>query len=77
MTGKLALIALIALSSLLLTPALATANECLNDDPDADVEWVSSGSATIAWGRTYELVAGGMARGVMRTPCGLTILTAV
>ena len=34
MTGKITLIALIALSSLLLTPALATANECLNDDPD-------------------------------------------
>ncbi len=58
MTGKIALIVLIVLSSLLLTPALATANECLNDDLDTDVEWVSSGSAKIAWGRTYELVIG-------------------
>ncbi|KAF5414561.1 MAG: hypothetical protein C5S48_08275 [Candidatus Methanogaster sp.] len=48
----------IVLFFLLLTPALAAANECLNDDPDTDVEWVSSGSAKIAWGRTYELVIG-------------------
>jgi len=43
--------------SLLLTTALASANECRNDDLDTDVEWVGSGSASIAWGRTYELVA--------------------
>ena len=43
--------------SLLLTPALAAANECPNDDLDIDVEWVGSGSTSIAWGRTYELVA--------------------
>jgi len=43
--------------SLLLSPALAIANECRNDDLDTDVEWVSSGSASIAWGRTYELEA--------------------
>ena len=42
---------------LLLTPALAAANECPDDDLDTDVEWVGSGSASIAWGRTYELVA--------------------
>jgi len=40
---------------LLLTPALAAANECRNDDLDTDVEWVGSGSASIAWGRTYAL----------------------
>ncbi len=54
MIGK---IVLTVLFFLLLTTALAAANECLNDDLDADVEWVSSGSASIAWGRTYELVA--------------------
>ena len=53
---KKSLTVLIVLFSLLLTPALAAANECLNDDLDTDVEWVSSGSASIAWGRTYELV---------------------
>nr|QNO42729.1 hypothetical protein APGODIHH_00018 [Methanosarcinales archaeon ANME-2c ERB4] len=58
MTGNITIIVLIVLFSLLLTPALATANECLNDDLDADVEWVSSGSASIAWDRTYELVIG-------------------
>ncbi|MEA1905606.1 MAG: hypothetical protein U9N12_01455 [Euryarchaeota archaeon] len=42
---------------LLLTPALATANECRNDDLDTDVEWVGSGSASLAWGRTYVLEA--------------------
>ncbi|MHC1575650.1 MAG: hypothetical protein ACXQTY_07625 [Candidatus Methanogasteraceae archaeon] len=47
----------IVLFFLLLTPALAAANECQDDDLDTDVEWVSSGSASIAWGRTYELVA--------------------
>ncbi len=55
MIGK---IILLVLFSLLLTPALATANECRNDDLDTDVEWVSSGSAKIVWGRTYELVIG-------------------
>ncbi|MCK4459053.1 MAG: hypothetical protein KAU52_04945, partial [Methanosarcinales archaeon] len=42
---------------LLLTPALAAANECPDDDLDTDVEWVGSGSASIAWGRTCELEA--------------------
>jgi hypothetical protein len=63
MTGNITLIAFIVLSSMLLTPALATANECLNDDPDTDVEWVSSGSAKIAWGRTYELAICGESEG--------------
>ena len=49
--------------SLLLSPALAIANECRNDDLDTDVEWVSSGSASIAWGRTYELVTGDESEG--------------
>jgi len=42
---------------LLLTPALTAANECPDDDLDTDVEWVGRGSASIAWGRTYELEA--------------------
>ncbi len=60
MMGK---IILIVLFSLLLTPALVAANECLNDDLDTDVEWVSSGSAKIAWGKTYELVIGDESEG--------------
>ena len=54
MIGK---IVLIVLFSLLLTQSATAANECRNDDLDTDVEWVSSGSASIAWGRTHELVA--------------------
>ncbi len=42
---------------LLLTPALAAANECPDDDLDTDIEWVGSGSVSLAWGRTYELEA--------------------
>ena len=38
-------------------PALSAADECRNDDLDTDVGWVGSGSASIAWGRTYELEA--------------------
>ena len=42
---------------LLLTPALAAANECPDDDLNTDVEWVGSGSVSLAWGRTYEFEA--------------------
>ena len=63
MTRNIVLIVLIVLFSLLLTPALAIANECLDDDLDTDVEWVSSGSASIAWGRTYELYIGDESEG--------------
>ncbi|MEA1944364.1 MAG: hypothetical protein U9N07_03365 [Euryarchaeota archaeon] len=45
------------LLSIVLVSIVSAANECRNDDPDTDVEWVSSGSASIAWGRTYELEA--------------------
>jgi hypothetical protein len=40
---------------LLLTPALAAANECPDDDLDTDVEWVGCGSVSLAWGRTCVL----------------------
>ena len=56
MTGKIIFIVLTVLLSLLLTQSATAANECPDDDLDTDVEWVSSGSASIAWGRTYELV---------------------
>jgi hypothetical protein len=44
---------------LLLTQALAAANECLDDDLDTDVEWVGSGSASIVGGGTCEIEANG------------------
>ena len=53
MIGK---IVLIVLFFMLLAQSATARNECRNDDPDTDVEWVSSGSASIVWGRTYELV---------------------
>ncbi|MEA1869449.1 MAG: hypothetical protein U9N09_04780 [Euryarchaeota archaeon] len=56
MTGKSSLLAIIILSSLLLAQSATARNECRNDDLDTDVEWVSSGSASIVWGRTHELV---------------------
>ena len=44
---------------LLLTPALAAANECPDNDLDTDVEWVGCGSVSLAWGRTCEIEVNG------------------
>jgi len=60
MMGK---IVLIVLFFMLLAQSATATNECRNDDLDVDVEWVSSGSASIAWGRTYELVTGDESEG--------------
>lgn len=45
------------LLSMLLQPAIADTNKCPDDDPDTDVVWVSSGSASIAWSMAYEFEA--------------------
>jgi len=60
MIGK---IVLIVLFFMLLAQSATATNECRNDDLDTNVEWVSSGSASIAWGRTYELVTGDESEG--------------
>lgn len=42
------------LISLFTIPAAIASDCCLNDDLETDVEWVSCGSAAIAWGKIYE-----------------------
>ena len=47
---------IILLSILLfLIPAAAAGEYCPDDDLETDVEWVSCGSAAIAWGKIYQL----------------------